>query len=466
MNAYKYLQDSSKGSNFAYFQDLLSSMLTRAGRLPALGLDKYVGGKNASLASLAEMVVAARGEVSALVHAERMLIKYADSSDDERLAFFHVLLNDFALDANALLTAAGKYAAEPSANHYSGIFQALKSRRQSLFRRLNATQHGTIQLVRLRRDLLQALQTDPLLKPVDIDLVHLFHSWFNRGFLVMKPIDWTTPAHILEKIIAYEAVHEIGTWQELRLRLQPSDRRCFAFFHLAMQDEPLIFVEVALTDHIPAAIQTVLSPERTVLAAEEATAAVFYSISNCQSGLAGISFGNFLIKQVASDLRTHLPNLTDFVTLSPLPGFMKWLQHSEQVDPAQRDAALALLAEQNWQQEADKVAQLNEQLPVLAAQYLLTAKTADGQAQDPVARFHLGNGARLERINPLADVSAKGLRQAAGVMVNYYYDLSRVEQYHEAYAEQNRVTAARGVLKLLAQRPETKGMQRAGVTPA
>ena len=199
--------------------------------------------------------------------------------------------------------------------------------RRDIFTRCNGITRGTIRLVNLRKRLLELIIKKPELKAVDYDFVYLFKNWFNRGFLILRPINWETPAHILEKIIAYEAVHEINSWDELRTRLAPKDRRCFAFFHPAMQDDPIIFVEVALTKDIPSNIQNVLQKERVFLEPEEAKAAVFYSISNCQKGLTGISFGNFLIKQVATDLSYEFKNLENFVTLSPIPGFRKWMRN-------------------------------------------------------------------------------------------------------------------------------------------
>ena len=249
--------------------------------------------------------------------------------------------------------------------------------------------------------------------------------WFNPGFLVLQPIDWSTPANILEKIIAYEAVHEITSWDALRARLAPEDRRCFAFFHPRMPEEPLIFVEVALTDHTPASIEDVLQIERQALSPDDASTAVFYSISNCQAGLAGISFGNFLIKRVAQELRLEHPALTTFVTLSPVPGLMRWLGR-EAPDLAEQFAA------DDWPADADS---LEPAFTAAALRYFTRSDRPDGWPNDPVARFHLGNGAILEQINYGADKSPKGLAQSGGLMVNYQYDLDVVEANHEAFHE-------------------------------
>ena len=272
-------------------------------------------------------------------------------------------------------------------------------------------------LVRMRADLLRLGRGEEALMALDLDFRHLFASWFNRGFLVLRPINWESPAAILEKIIAYEAVHAIDSWDDLRRRLQPADRRCFAFFHPAMPDEPLIFVEVALTQGVASSVQALLAEDRRVRPADQADTANFYSISNCQAGLAGISFGNSLIKQVAADLSQVLPGLKTFVTLSPMPGFRRWLAD----------------------QGLDRDDMTETQLRQLGAHYLTRAKRGDGQPLDPVARFHLGNGALVHALNAGADTSPKGLKQSHGLMVNYLYDLARVSQNHERFASAQEV---------------------------
>ena len=296
----------------------------------------------------------------------------------------------------------------------------------------------------MRGHLLAALRGKPELAAVDHDFHHLFGSWFNRGFLLLERIDWTTPAHILEKIIRYEAVHAITSWESLRLRLEPADRRCFGFFHPALDGEPLIFVEVALMAEIPDAIAPLLQTERPPLPAKRLTTAVFYSISNCQTGLRGISFGNFLIKQVAVDLKRELPTLETFVTLSPLPGFCRWLATARKPDAGLLSAgdriALRHLDDADWHAKPAKA--LREALTRAALVYLLDAKDESGKPLDPVARFHLGNGARLERLDWLGDVSPNGLAQGAGFMVNYLYDLDAVERNHEAYANDGEIVAS------------------------
>jgi malonyl-CoA decarboxylase len=303
-----------------------------------------------------------------------------------------------------------------------------------LLRRLNQAPGGTADLVAMRVDLMAAAKAEPDLGRVDLDFRHLFASWFNRGFLVLRRIGWESPANILEKIIAYEAVHEIHSWADLRRRLEPPDRRCFAFFHPAMPDDPLIFVEVALTQGIPGAIGPLLAEERRPLPPGKVDTAVFYSISNCQAGLRGISFGNSLIKQVVDVLGREVAGLKTFVTLSPIPGLSRWIE-------TQDEAARAMLG-------ADPATLEPETLRRLAARYLLEAKAKDGAPLDPVARFHLGNGAEVHEIHASADLSAKGRQQSCGAMVNYLYDPARVEQNHEAFATHQTIAATRGVKAL------------------
>jgi len=285
--------------------------------------------------------------------------------------------------------------------------------------------------------------------------VHLFSSWFNRGFLVLRRIDWSTPAIVLEKIIRYEAVHEIRGWDDLRRRIDPADRRCYAFFHPALVDDPLIFVEVAVERDIPGAIAPILASGRQqFVEPDKARTAVFYSISNCQRGLTGVSFGNFLIKQVVEEICRELPKLTTFVTLSPVPGFTHWLadelknENSPAINAGDR-VTFELLERPHWWTDSEIFSQLEEPLMRAAAWYFLRARNKRGAPIDPVARFHLGNGARLERINWLADTSDRAIAQADGLMVNYLYDLDHIEKNHEAYAEGRTVVASGGVQRLL-----------------
>jgi malonyl-CoA decarboxylase len=306
----------------------------------------------------------------------------------------------------------------------------------------------------MREQLLDAMDHRDDLAIVDKDFVDLFSSWFNRGFLVLRRIDWSTPAVILEKIIRYEAVHEIRDWEDLRRRVDPPDRRCYAFFHPALVDEPLIFVEVALTREIPGAIAPILSDKREPVEPQRATTAVFYSITNCQRGLAGVTFGHFLIKQVVEEVSRELPRISHFVTLSPAPNFAAWLNRervneaSLSLDEDDREA-LSALAQPDWWRDPAIAAAVREPFLRAAAWYYLRARNGRGMPADSVARFHLGNGARLERLNWLGDTSSRALQQSYGLMVNYLYDLDYIEQNHEAYAQQHAIVAASAVSRLV-----------------
>lgn len=398
----------------------------------------------AEFESLALSLLSGKGEASGVALASRLLEAYAGLADTARAPFFELLLERLGPDLDALKRAIASFERRPDAKATAQLHDAAEARRQELIRRMNLAPGGTLQLVRMREHLLAAMKARPALAAVDADFQHLFASWFNRGFLVLERIDWSTPAHVLEKIIRYEAVHAITSWESLRLRLEPPDRRCFGFFHPALDSEPLIFVEVALTQEVPVAIAPLLQADRVPVPPAKATTAVFYSISNCQAGLRGISFGNFLIKQVADDLRRELPALDTFVTLSPLPGFCRWLTTARRNDAAPLSADdrlhLGALDEPGWHVKPDKA--LREALTHAALLYLFDAKDAGGKPLDPVARFHLGNGARLERLDWLGDVSVGGLARGAGFMVNYIYDLETVERHHEAYANQGEIVAS------------------------
>lgn len=403
--------------------DLLASVFDRRKVRP---ISTRQGEK--SLADLARELVGGAGEASGLASAAAILSGYESLDDAGKLTFFRMLSVEMNITADKVRQALDAYEAAPSQVTYRDFAAAAEPPRQELIRRLNRVPGATGSLVRMRADLLRLGKGEPDLEALDLDFRHLLSSWFNRGFLVLRPISWESPAHVLEKIIAYEAVHAIDSWDDLRRRLEPTDRRCFAFFHPAMPDEPLIFVEVALMKGIAQSIQILLAEGREVKPAEEADTAVFYSISNCQPGLAGISFGNSLIKQVAADLSQELPELRTFVTLSPLPGFAKWLD--ETTINASTAAGPLLCA--------------------YAAHYLVHVKDRSGMPIDPVARFHLGNGAIVHQVHAGADTSAKGRRQSAGLMVNYLYDLGRVAQNHELFATKGEIAKSPQIRALCA----------------
>jgi malonyl-CoA decarboxylase len=432
----------------AFFTDLLATISERGRTLLGRGNVPAIKHDAQSLAELCEALVSGAGEASGTAMARDVLDGYHDLDADGQQAFFTALVHNFGPDTAKLTKAIEDWRAKPTDDGASALHFASEPRRQELIRRLNRAPGGTNELVAMRTDLLGLIKAHPELAALDRDVSHLLSSWFNRGFLVLRRIDWSTPANILEQIIRYEAVHEIHDWDDLRRRIDPADRRCYAFFHPAMPDAPLIFVEVALTETIPSAIAPLLAVDRQPVPTDRARTAVFYSISNTQRGLGGISFGNFLIKQVVEELRRELPKLDTFVTLSPVPNFMGWVKQTTEISDEDREV-LKLLDEPKWFSNSEVEAQLRAVLEPLAAHYFLKARTSKGKLIDSVARFHLGNGARLERINWVGDLSAKGLRESAGIMVNYLYRLDDIEKNHEAYANEGEVVASSAVKKLL-----------------
>ncbi|MEM6275910.1 MAG: malonyl-CoA decarboxylase [Pseudomonadota bacterium] len=381
-----------------------------------------------SLKELADALLSTAGEASGYSLAATLLETYSKASEPEKLAFFSHLNEELEIDADRVAQLAAAYAKSPSTKLFKELSEASEPRRQELLRRLNQPEGATPRLVAMRADLLRLSKAQPALSRTDHDFGHLLRSWFNRGFLSARRITWDSPARILDKIVAYEAVHAIQDLDDLRRRIEPEDRRCFAFFHPSMPEEPLIFVEVALTLEISGSIDHLLRLDRSPKDPATATHAVFYSISNCQEGLAGISFGNLLIKQVVYEIAMELPGVTTFSTLSPIPGLRAWM------------------ADEGMEAETP------EDFRTLAAHYLATAKRPNGQPIDPVARFHLGNGAELHNIHAAADASAKGMAQSGGAMVNYLYDLEKTERQHEAFATQGTVAVSRAVQSLIATR--------------
>jgi malonyl-CoA decarboxylase len=391
-----------------------------------------------------------RGEASGATAAREALAACTALDAAERRQLFDALARDFSPHPQAVVDAALAYQADPSPATLLRLEEVVEPSRQELFRRLNMAPGGTAALVAMRLAVLLELDEHPPWRVLDNDLRHLLRSWFNRGFLELQRIDWHTSAIVLEKLIQYEAVHEIKGWDDLRRRLQ-SDRRCFAFFHPQLPDEPLIFIEVALARAVSAKVQPLLDPVSPVIADEDATCAVFYSITNCQEGLRGISFGNFLIKQVAVELRDELPRIRRFATLSPLPGFRGWLRNQrDKLAAGARGAELRALFERleapDWFQR-DGVDACESLLMPLAAYYLTQARRGRELA-DAVARFHLGNGAVMERLNWLGDTSVHGMARSYGIMVNYVYRLHEVERNHEVFVNEQRVIAAAPVQRL------------------
>jgi malonyl-CoA decarboxylase len=400
---------------------------------------------------LAAKLLSERGEASgALVSRElHDVLRALDAND--RHGFQSYLATVFQPDRNALRTAAERYLSNATAEAAAAVAEAADPPRQELLRRMNMAPGGTGALIAMRSEITAHLRDEPELKLLDADLKHLFASWFNRGFLELRRIDWQSPAAVLEKLIAYEAVHEIKGWDDLRRRLAP-DRRCFAFFHPALPGEPLIFVEVALVQGLATSMPPLLSQDvdedAARVQAANADTAIFYSISNCQEGLRGVSFGNFLIKQVVEELQAEFPRLEQFSTLSPVPGFRRWLTQ-RLAEPSAPEAALSpQLAQDGWWNDPKLSETLRVDLMRLCATYL-TRRPLPGDRIDPVARFHLGNGARLERINWLGNTAPRAIRESFGIMVNYLYDHDSIEANHEAFAHDGTIVCSADVDALM-----------------
>jgi malonyl-CoA decarboxylase len=440
--------------NASFFGDLLQSIADRSRALIRRERREPARGRLDGLIELCEALLSGRGEASGVALANEILADYEALTTGPRIAFFEALARTFGHDTSRIEAAIASWRQSQSADAAAELHRASEPRRLELFRRLNLAPGGTAALVHMREQLMDAMDHRDDLAVIDNDFVHLFSSWFNRGFLVLRRIDWSTSASILEKIIRYEAVHEIHDWEELRRRIDLPDRRCYAFFHPALVDEPLIFVEVALTRETPDAIAPILSDKREIVDPERATTAVFYSITNCQRGLAGVTFGHFLIKQVVEEVCREWPRISTFVTLSPAPNFAEWLNReraneaSLAIDPKDREA-LGALDRPNWWLDDQLVEVIGEPIMRAAAWYYVRARNRRGLPVDAVARFHLGNGARLQRLNWIADTSERALEQSFGLMVNYLYDLDYIEQNHEAYAQQHAIVASTGVTRLV-----------------
>ena len=407
-----------------FFQNLISSIRSRSLQ-SGYFRSKSFGVLHKDINKALESVMSKSGEISSLVFAEHLSSLIEELDDEAFINFFNTILEKYDIDSKALLQATNEYTKNKTQKNLEIISQLSEPRWRELFRRLNSIPEGTLKLVRLRERIRSLKKDSNNLQFFDRSLLILFKYWFNPSFLVLENIDWTTPASILEKIIAYEAVHEINSWDDLRARLAPEDRRCFAFFHPLIPNEPLIFVEVALSKNMPESINEVIKIDRSVTLDEDINTAIFYSISNCQEGLSGISFGNFLIQKVAQKLRQENDGLDTFATLSPVPGFSKWLDKKSIDEYRDEDALLKQ-----------------------ALIYLLKSDRDDGLPNDPVAKFHLGNGAILERINLNADLSSKGINQSKGIMINYLYDLETLEENHELFFKTREVKQSDGIIAL------------------
>lgn len=382
------------------------------------------------------LLVSERGQANVYALALRVIDGYRSLPAARREAFFAALATEFGPDPKTVLDAATRYAQAPTAENLARLTTAVEPPRQELLRRINRAPGGTAMLLAMRNDLLALRKNNAELAAVDADFLHLLSSWFNPGFLRLERVDWQSSAALLEKLMEHEAVHEIKGWGDLRRRVQP-DRRCYAFFHPQLAGEPLIFVEVALVDSMADAVAPLIESEPRAKLADSTKTAVFYSISNCQPGLRGVSLGNFLIKKVADQLHSELPQIKTFCTLSPVPGLTRWLASAPQQDDAwsparQRVAAWREAHATPSTQDVQGMGKaLQADLASLCAHFLVHATHTP--LADPVARFHLDNGARLERINFAADLSRKGVRESLGLMVNYLYEINTVEARHEQF---------------------------------
>jgi malonyl-CoA decarboxylase len=418
-------------------------------------LRKLIGGGSAgmdrrteNLISLCNALLAESGEYASTALAREALSAYQALDERCRREFFELLARHYSPSPDAVSRAAAAFQAKPTPENLIELQAVVEPARQELFHRLNMAPGGTEALVEMRRQLLADLKERPEWRAVDADLMRVLRSWFNRGFLRLERIDWRTSALVLEKLIHYEGVHAIQGWRDLRRRLE-ADRRCFAFFHPQLPDEPIIFIEVALTRGMSAQVQPLLDIRSKVTAPADADCAMFYSITNCQEGLRGISFGNQLIKQVAEDLKREFPHLRRFATLSPIPGFRRWLEGASLQGEDQ--ALLERLGDPAW--HLGEIPEgLEKLLMRLCAYYLLKAKRGL-EPLDPVARFHLGNGAALERLNWMGDSSESGITRSAGMMVNYVYWLDELEKNHERYFRDHEIATSPALERLARECP-------------
>lgn len=411
------------------------------------------------------------GEVSARGRAAGLARSYLVFSPSERLVFLKLLASDFGPDRVKVTKAIDRLRKASDDDEIERrqreLREALQPTRITILRKFNTLESGPRFLVELRRELLELKGEHPELEHLERDLKELLNTWFDVGFLSLRAINWDAPASLLEKLGHYEAVHRIRSWHDLKNRLE-TDRRCYAFFHPCMTDEPLIFIEIALVNGLANQIQILLDQKAQILDADDADTAIFYSISNTQQGLAGIKFGNFLIKQAVDRLRHELPNLKRFSTLSPIPGYLSWLKKSLKKDVLEfksaeirklkavseeslsPDLLLGFLANLRWSKNEELAETLRPILMRFAAIYLLKEKRPDGRrALDPVAHFHLSNGARMEQLNWMGDTSSKGLRESGGLMINYLYRLDRIDRFHEDYAASGTISASSTISALL-----------------
>lgn len=403
------------------------------------------------LISLCEDLISHKGVASGVALAREVVHRYQSLKREDKLTFLLEISHKFRPNLEEIKKAADDFVLNPDGEALRNLSSSMESNRKKLFSRMNMAPNGTLAIVALRQDLLGFIKENPELRELDEDLKQLLTSWFNPGFLTLRKIDWDTEASILEKIIQYEAVHSIENWNDLKQRLV-ADRRCFAYFHPALEDEPLIFVEVALTKGIASSIQTIFQhngPSR-----EDANTAIFYSINNCQQGLRQIPLGNFLIKRVVTELALELPSIKTYSTLSPVTGFAQWLRGEMKSDESEiltqkEKEILSLIEYSDWHHDKEKFDMLQKPLIKACANYLVNVKEY-GKPINAVARFHFGNGASLHRINWMGDTSKNGLEEYLGLMVNYLYDPRNIESNHEAYVQQGKLAVSKSIRAILA----------------
>ena len=412
----------------SYFSNLLTSIFEKKSYLKnfIVGFEKT---KKENLLEITDLILQNKSEASSIIYSKTFFDVYNKLTETKKKKFFLDLLTNYNIEIDMLNKYVVNYKRNNSLDDFKNITILSEPKWIELFKKLNTAPGATFNLVKMREALLKFVKGNEELKKIDIGFQKLFQNWFNPGFLVLQPIDWNTPANILEKIIQYEAVHEISSWDDLRARLEPKDRKCFAFFHPAIYEEPLIFVEIALMKEIPNKISSILKNKRVEIDPNECNSAIFYSISNCQPGLKGVTFGNFLLKNVAEELNKNFPSLQNFSTLSPVPSFYKWVTESD--TKLNKDLPL--------EEILNFVKNNNNYLTEKIFSYLTVSNRKDRSANDPVSRFHLGNGAILERINYLGDESLSSLKNSLGFMVNYKYELKKLEKNHEDYNSRKKI---------------------------
>lgn len=415
-----------------------------------LNLRRLRGTSTQKLLSLCNDLISHKGFASGVALAREVVNRYNVLTRDEKLSFFIELNQKMGPNLEEIKKVAEEFTKSPNEKTLLELSGQIKSKRQTLFSRMIMAPKGTRAIVSLREDLLGFIPSHPNLQAIDEVLRVLLISWFNPGFLVLKKIDWDTEASILEKIIQYEAVHSIADWNDLKSRLV-ANRKCFAYFHPALEDEPLIFVEVALTKGITGSIQSIINEESNE--EKKANTAIFYSINNCQRGLNRIPLGNFLIKMVVTELASELPSIKTYSTLSPIPGFANWLKEELKLDssrllPEKDRLLLQMLEDTDWHNDTKKRHELKKPLIRACVNYLVVAKKY-GKPINSVAKFHFGNGAQLYRVNWMGNTSEYGIAKSFGIMVNYLYDLKQIEANHEAYVQKGELAVSKSIRSIM-----------------